>query len=133
MSELRRDADGRLLLFPELQNAALVRELHVYGKLIATHSAKGSSDAQHTGLGTRMMLKAEEIARQHGKDKVAVISGIGARGFYKKIGYETRGRGGFMLKDVRASTSRRLLLVPILNLILIFVAIASFVKPEMER
>ena len=81
----------------------------------------------NAGLGTRMMLKAEELARQHGKARVAVISGIGARGFYSKIGYETRGRGGFMIKDVQKTAAERIFLVPLLNLVVLAVAIWSFV------
>jgi len=71
--DLERDENGRQLIFPELQNAALVRELHVYGKLISTSAAKGSRDAQHIGLGTRMMLQAEKIARAHGKVRFSMV------------------------------------------------------------
>ena len=84
--------------FDELRGAvALVRELHVYGQLIATGN-KTAADAQHTGLGRKLMAEAERRARAHGCREVAVISGVGARGYYRKLGYELRGDGGFMLK-----------------------------------
>ena len=86
--------------FDELRGAvALIRELHVYGQLIATANKQGA-DAQHTGLGRQLMAEAERRARAHGCRKVAVISGVGARGYYRKLGYELRGEGGFMLKQL---------------------------------
>ena len=42
------------------------------------------------------MKKAEEIALQNHKNKIVVISGIGARDYYKKLGYE--GEGAYMVK-----------------------------------
>ena len=90
--------DGAAAPFDELSGAvALVRELHVYGQLIATEN-KTSADAQHIGLGRALMADAERRARAHGCREVAVIAGVGARGYYRKLGYELRGDGGFMLK-----------------------------------
>ena len=77
-----------------------MRELHVYGQLIATADKQGA-DAQHTGLGRQLMVEAERRARAHGCRKVAVISGVGARGYYRKLGYELRGDGAYMLKELR--------------------------------
>ena len=66
--------------------SALIRELHVYGSATAIGS-KGEK-TQHKGIGRKLMKKAEEIAMSHGKDKMVVISGVGVRGYYKKLGYE---------------------------------------------
>ena len=44
------------------------------------------------------MEKAEEIARTNGKDKIIVISGVGVRGYYRKIGYEQE--GPYMVKGI---------------------------------
>ena len=85
--------------FAELDGAALVRELHVYGQLIAT-ADKGSVDAQHTGIGRRLMNEAEEIARAHGYRRVAVIAGVGSRGYYRKLGYTLEGDGQFMMRSL---------------------------------
>ncbi|KOO22907.1 histone acetyltransferase-like protein [Chrysochromulina tobinii] len=86
--------------FVELRGAALIREVHVYGQLIATED-KGAHASQHVGLGTRLMAEAERRARAHGFLRVAVIAGVGSRGFYRKLGYHLDERDGkFMLKQL---------------------------------
>ncbi|HTW97105.1 MAG TPA: tRNA uridine(34) 5-carboxymethylaminomethyl modification radical SAM/GNAT enzyme Elp3, partial [Candidatus Methylomirabilis sp.] len=67
-----------------LNNSALVRELHVYGELVPVGNKKKT---QHAGLGKRLLDQAEQIARRNGFKKIAVISGIGARDYYRKLGY----------------------------------------------
>jgi elongator complex protein 3 len=67
---------------------AFVRELHVYGSSTALGK---EGNVQHKGLGRKLMKKAEEIAMQHNKDKMLVISGIGVKEYYKKLGYEKEG------------------------------------------
>jgi len=64
---------------------ALVRELHTYGELIPVGSKRTA--VQHIGLGKRLMQEAEKLAQQKGYKKIAVISGIGVREYYKKLGY----------------------------------------------
>ncbi|ELZ62164.1 MULTISPECIES: tRNA uridine(34) 5-carboxymethylaminomethyl modification radical SAM/GNAT enzyme Elp3 [Halorubrum] len=74
---------------PELEDAALVRELHVYGTEVGIG---GDGDWQHQGYGTRLLERAEELAREAGYRKIAVISGIGAREYYReKLGYRQDG------------------------------------------
>lgn len=73
----------------ELKDAAIVRELHVYGKSVEI-GAKGTA-IQHKGLGKMLMQKSEEIALKEGKKKIAVISGVGAREYYRKLGYKLKG------------------------------------------
>jgi len=75
---------------PELRNAALIRELHVYGK--AEEIGKKPKDGiQHRGLGKKLMKEAEKIVeKESGKyniKKIAVISGVGVRKYYEKLGY----------------------------------------------
>jgi len=73
----------------ELEDAALVRELHVYGTEVGIG---GDGDWQHQGYGTRLLERAEELAREAGYRKIAVISGIGAREYYRtKLGYRQDG------------------------------------------
>ncbi|MBI2102405.1 tRNA uridine(34) 5-carboxymethylaminomethyl modification radical SAM/GNAT enzyme Elp3 [Candidatus Woesearchaeota archaeon] len=77
-------------LRPEITPAsALIRELHVYG----TATAIGDEGlVQHKGWGKRLVEKAEELARQHGKDKIVVIAGVGVRQYYQdKLGYQIEG------------------------------------------
>jgi elongator complex protein 3 len=73
----------------ELADAAVVRELHVYGSEVAMGEGDGSDgEWQHRGFGRRLIERAESIAREAGYGKLAVISGIGARPYYReKLGY----------------------------------------------
>jgi elongator complex protein 3 len=72
---------------PELDDAALIRELHVYGGEVAVGD-DGGADHQHKGYGRKLLKKAEEMAAEAGYGKLSVISGIGAREYYrKKLGY----------------------------------------------
>lgn len=71
----------------DLDGAALIREIHVYGQSLPV-GAEGSGAAQHIGLGTRLLLKAEEIARSRGFKRLAVISAIGTRKYYLERGFE---------------------------------------------
>ena len=69
--------------------SALIRELHVYGTATALAD---DGPVQHRGWGQRLMQKAEEIARDNGKTKMVVISGVGVREYYKnKLGYHKEG------------------------------------------
>ena len=74
---------------PELtsQPSSLVRELHVYGMAIPVHG-RDKAKFQHQGYGGLLMKEAERIARdEHGSTKIAVISGVGVRGYYERLGY----------------------------------------------
>ncbi|XP_008471851.1 probable elongator complex protein 3 [Diaphorina citri] len=77
---------------PELKTStSIVRELHVYGSVVPVHS-RDPSKFQHQGFGTLLMEEAERIAREeHGSVKIAVISGVGTRNYYRKLGYELDG------------------------------------------
>lgn len=78
---------------PELtgQVSSVVRELHVYGSVVPLHS-RDPKKFQHQGFGTLLMEEAERIARdEHGSDKIAVISGVGVRNYYAKLGYTLDG------------------------------------------
>ena len=86
---LRFNKEPAKNFLPELQGAALVRELHVYGQMIPVDS--GSSHAQNLGLGRQLMAKAEELTKEQGLKKIAVIAGIGVREYYKKLGYSLEG------------------------------------------
>lgn len=77
---------------PELvDGCSIVRELHVYGSVVPV-SARDPTKFQHQGFGTLLMEEAERIARdEHGSHKLAVISGVGTRNYYRKLGYELDG------------------------------------------
>lgn len=75
---------------------ALIRELHTYGELIPVGSKKKA--VQHIGFGKRLMLEAEKLAKVKGYKKMAIISGVGVRGYYKKLGYHIEQT--FMVKQL---------------------------------
>jgi len=72
---------------PELQNAALIRELHVYGSMVPIGKEAKQKEWQHRGYGKELLEYAEKIACENGYRKLAIISGIGAREYYRKFGY----------------------------------------------
>ncbi len=92
------EADDKLLGFVRLRfparslhptitkKSALIRELHVYGTSVEIGKNEDEK-TQHKGFGKRLMATAEEIAKNNKKDKMVVISGIGVREYYKKLGY----------------------------------------------
>ncbi|XP_068230894.1 elongator complex protein 3 [Palaemon carinicauda] len=77
---------------PELVNGvSIVRELHVYGSVVPV-SSRDPRKFQHQGFGMLLMEEAERIAKEeHGSNKIAVISGVGTRNYYRKLGYELDG------------------------------------------
>ena len=89
-------------VLPVLQDAALIRELHTYGQLIslsATDYGLQTTAVQHKGLGQRLMQEIERIVKTETPcKKIAVISGVGAREYYKKLGYRLKDE--YMIKDI---------------------------------
>jgi elongator complex protein 3 len=67
----------------ELRDAAVVRELHVYGSQVGVGEGAGDGQ-QHRGYGRQLLGEAERLAREAGYDKLAVISGIGVRRYYRE-------------------------------------------------
>lgn len=80
------------------ESTAIVRELHVYGNMLKIGS-KGENVGQHTGFGENLLKEAEKIAIEKEKDKILIISGIGARNYYRKFGYERE--GPYMAKKLK--------------------------------
>ena len=68
------------------------------GRPLWSAGQKRRNAAQHLGLGRKLMAQAEKLARESGYDKMAVISGIGVRDYYRKLGY--RLRGTYMIKGL---------------------------------
>jgi histone acetyltransferase (RNA polymerase elongator complex component) len=94
-------------VFPELAQTALIRELHVYGRTFAVgdQAKNGKSGdtpvAQHLGIGQKLLVAAENLAKYEGYMKLAVISGVGVRNYYERFGYRLNpGKGEFMMKMI---------------------------------
>lgn len=74
---------------PELKGAALIRELHTYGQL--TRIGEEGKQSQHVGFGRRLIERAEQISKENGAEKLAIIAGVGVRKYYEKLGYSLEG------------------------------------------
>ncbi len=81
----------------DLHDAAIVREVHVYGQSLEVGKTHAGA-VQHSGLGAKLMERAEEIAHQHGYERLGVIAALGTRGYYRKLGYDLG--ESYMLKDL---------------------------------
>ncbi|KAH0933354.1 hypothetical protein HID58_010471 [Brassica napus] len=96
---LRLRKCGKNVTCPELMGkCSVVRELHVYGTAVPVHGREADK-LQHQGYGTLLMEEAERIARrEHRSNKIGVISGVGTRHYYRKLGYELE--GPYMVKHL---------------------------------
>ncbi|MDJ0849283.1 MAG: tRNA uridine(34) 5-carboxymethylaminomethyl modification radical SAM/GNAT enzyme Elp3 [Myxococcota bacterium] len=74
---------------PELAGAALVREVHVYGG--ALELGRRGGEAQHRGLGRRLLERAATLAGGAGLARLAVISAVGTRAYYRGLGFRDGG------------------------------------------
>ncbi|MCL2402997.1 MAG: tRNA uridine(34) 5-carboxymethylaminomethyl modification radical SAM/GNAT enzyme Elp3 [Coriobacteriia bacterium] len=78
---------------PMSLDTAIIREVHVYGKVAAINKVEednnqhSASNVQHFGLGRKLIEKACEIAEDEGYTKMSVISSVGTRRYYRKLGF----------------------------------------------
>ena len=72
------------------KRTAFIRELHTYGQMLHI-GAKSAKDSQHKGLGIKLIKEVEKICKKNKIPKLAVISGVGVRGYYRKLGYKLEG------------------------------------------
>ncbi len=81
------------------ENSCIVRELHVFGKSIKI-GERDEAGIQHSGLGKKLMNEAEKISKEEfDARKLLVISAVGTREYYKKLGYSLD--GPYMSKQLR--------------------------------
>jgi len=71
-------------------DSALLRELHVYGQMVPIDE-KGGRHWQHRGFGEKLLAECERKAAEEGYHRLKVTSGVGARNYYRKFGYERDG------------------------------------------
>lgn len=86
----------------DLAGAAIVRELHVYGA-VSPLGARIEGHTQHRGLGGELLRRAEAIARSRGFARMAVISAVGTRDYYRHAGY--RDGESYSVKDLDAESA----------------------------
>jgi len=77
------------------EDTLLVRQLKVLG---SATDIGGEGEVQHQGYGSKLMEEAEEKARELGREKVTVISAVGTREYYRKLGY--RRDGPYMSREL---------------------------------
>jgi elongator complex protein 3 len=71
---------------------AVVRELHVYGQSLSVGKRANNLSWQHRGLGRMLVAEAEQIAKyEFGVEALSVISAVGTRKYYEKLGYNRNG------------------------------------------
>src|SRR5680860_381885 len=68
-------------------SSAIIRELHVYGQLT---SVGENGEVQHAGIGKKLLNEAEKIAIKQKAGSLAVISGVGVRDYYRKLGFKLK-------------------------------------------
>jgi len=107
-------------VFSELKNTAMIRELHVYGKVIPVSQQNESTNkAQHKGFGKQLIKKAEEIALDHGYTRISVIAGVNTRPYYNKLSYLNHpGDGHFQIKTLTRPIKITNIIIPILFVLL---------------
>ena len=71
----------------ELEGCAIIREVHVYGPALRI-GASSTGEAQHLGVGSRLLAAAEETTRRNGRHTLAVIAALGTRDYYRRRGFE---------------------------------------------
>jgi len=78
-------------------HTAIIRELHVYGP--QTPVGERGGWWQHKGLGSRLVREAERIAvNEYDARKMLVISAVGTREYYRRLGYEVHPSSFYMYK-----------------------------------
>lgn len=89
--------DTRLAGMRELEDAAIIREIHVYGQSLEVGEER-TGIAQHSGLGSQLIEESEKIAREKGFRRLAVIAAVGTRAYYAQRGFQLG--ENYMLKDL---------------------------------
>ncbi len=75
----------------EVLSSSIIREIKVFGDVVPIGES-GGARWQHKGFGTRLMAEAERITHdEFGLNRSLVISGIGVRDYFRKLGYERLG------------------------------------------
>lgn len=82
-------------------NKVFIRDLHTYGQMLTVNNFSSNQEEtpQHKGLGKKLIQEAEKITKQEfNLNKISVISGVGVRNYYRKLGY--RLKNTYMVKTL---------------------------------
>jgi elongator complex protein 3 len=71
----------------DLDHAAIIREVHVYGQSLPVGGDEQGA-AQHSGLGRRLIEEAGRSASLAGYRRLVVIAAIGTRPYYLRLGFQ---------------------------------------------
>jgi ELP3 family radical SAM enzyme/protein acetyltransferase len=112
---------------PVLLDHALIRELHVYGLIRGdgTELAANYKKPQHSGLGKRLLRAAETIAGREGYNRIAVISGVGVRDYYRSQGYIVSDHG-YMVTNMNNRRNRYWIVIVMVIIVLIGLILSLF-------
>lgn len=113
----------------ELEGCSILRELHVYGVVQTTFDSENKSNNQHKGLGGRLIQFCEKITIHNGLNKMAIISGVGVRNYYRKKGY--RLHNSYMIKKLDTLSkelSWYIILIIFMVLLIIYYKLMYFIK-----
>ena len=98
---------GETPLLDELADCAMIREVHVYGLALGIGAAMAGR-AQHLGLGSKLIETAAGLAKARGFARLAVISAIGTREYYRKRGFVDGEL--YQIRDLKSQTAQDLLI-----------------------
>lgn len=86
-----------LEVLPELEGCALIREIHTFWDQLSIWE-KWTTFGQHLGFWKRLIARAEEIAKENGYKKMAVIAWVWVRAYYEKRWYSLVWE--YMIKEI---------------------------------
>jgi len=85
--------------FVSVEKQAIIRELHVYGQALELGD-ESSLSVQHKGLGKWLLSEAEKIIKKNKIKELKIISGVGVREYYRKLGYKLDKEKIYMMKKI---------------------------------
>lgn len=108
-----------------LKDMALIRELHVYGDVKKVNQKVVDDKVQHIGFGKRLIYRAESIAWKNGYRKIAIISAVGTRDYYRKMGYHLENT--YMVKTLTKDPEQNNIVYYLLSIIIVIIAILTII------
>lgn len=129
---LRINHNNNNLIYNNLIDSGLVRELHVYGLLVKHNDKNNKNNIQHKGIGSSLLKKAEEICIENNIYKISIISGVGVRKYYESKGYHLDNT--YMCKKLikKGNNNYNLIFEIILILIILYLLTDIFIQLDLK-